>query len=214
MNKPQSLKIAVFASGKGSNLAAILQAIECGRIHHAEIVLVVSNSSSAGALQIARDHSIPAVHISRQQYTSDEEFTGMLKSLLHEYNVNFIVLAGYVKRVDSSIVDEYNGRIINIHPALLPAFGGQGMYGMRVHEAVIASGSALSGATVHLVDNEYDHGQIIIQRSVNVSRNETPETLAEKVLQIEHELYPEAVELFAEGRVQVSNNRVFFEGLK
>lgn len=211
MNEPQSLKIAVFASGKGSNLAAILREIECGHIHHAEIVLVISNNSTAGALELARDHGIPAVHISRRHCTSDEEFTKKLKSLLEEHHVTFIVLAGYMKKVDSSIIDEYKNKIINIHPALLPLFGGTGMYGMHVHEAVIAGKSAVSGATVHLVDNEYDHGSIIIQRSIDVAPDETPESLAAKVLQIEHELYPEAVKLFAEGRVHINGKQVFIQ---
>jgi phosphoribosylglycinamide formyltransferase 1 len=211
MNEPQSLRIAVFASGRGSNFAAIQKEIECGRIHHAEIVLVISNNSNAGALQVARDHGIPAVHFSRGQYASDEEFTGTLRSLLERHNINFIVLAGYMKKVDSSIIDEYKNRIINIHPALLPAFGGEGMYGMHVHNAVIASKSAVSGATVHLVDNQYDHGLVLLQRRISVSKDDTPESLAEKVLHIEHELYPEAVRLFAEGRVHIRDNQIFIE---
>ncbi|MFI5251861.1 MAG: phosphoribosylglycinamide formyltransferase [Bacteroidota bacterium] len=212
MKKPQGLKIAVFASGRGSNFVAILQAIERGEIPGAAIVIVISNNSSAGALQLARDHNIAAVHISCKQYASDEDFTKALQSLLHEHGVNFIVLAGYMKKIYPRIIKEYQNRIINIHPALLPAFGGEGMYGRYVHEAVLAAKTAVTGATVHLVDNEYDHGAIVLQRSIPVACDDTPESLAKKVLRIEHELYPEVLKLFAAGRVEINGRQVFIIG--
>ena len=202
------LNISVFASGKGSNFKAILEAIEVGKINNVKIVLVISNNSDAGALAIAREHNIPAFHVSRKQFSNDEEFNNRLITLLNIYNSNFIVLAGYMKKLDPKIIRLFKNRILNIHPALLPKFGGIGMYGIKVHEAVIASKEKISGATVHIVDEEYDHGPIVLQKSVAVNANDTPETLAAKVLQLEHEIYPEAIQLFAEGRVKVNNNHV------
>ncbi len=205
---PGLLKIAVFASGKGSNFKAILDAIKNGAIPNTEIVVVISNNPDAGALATARDEKIPAIHCSRKQFESDEAFTGALLKTLDDYGVNFIVLAGYMKKVDAELVRKYRNRIVNIHPALLPAFGGPGMYGMHVHEAVIKSGNRISGATVHIVDEEYDRGPIVLQRTVGVSNDDSPETLAAKVLKIEHQIYPEAIRLFAEGTVQVHNHEV------
>lgn len=195
------LHIAVFGSGKGSNFGAILKAIEVGKITGADIRLVLSNNSGAGILEIARTNGIPAFHVSRKQYPSAGDFARGLLRLLEEYEVNFIVLAGYMKRVPAEVVAAFRGRILNIHPALLPKFGGEGMYGMRVHEAVIAAGEKESGATVHRVDEEYDRGPIIAQRRVPVYPDDTPEILAARVLRIEHELYPEAIGMIASGGV-------------
>lgn len=199
----QCLNIAVFASGKGSNFRAILDAIKAGKIQNAQIVLVISNNSDAGALVTACENNIPTLHISRKQFNSDEDFNDALLARLSAYNVNFIVLAGYMKKIDARIVRVFKNRMINIHPALLPKYGGNGMYGMNVHEAVIVNKERFSGATVHIVDEEYDHGQIILQKTVQVEENDTPETLATRVLQIEHEIYPEAIRLFSEGKVKI-----------
>jgi phosphoribosylglycinamide formyltransferase-1 len=187
------LNIAVLGSGRGSNFQAILTAIQQGRIPGANIAVVISNNSGAGILEIARNNSLPAVHLSQRQFPTEDEFVDALLSLLSTHGVNFIVLAGYMKRVHPRIVHAYRRRIINIHPALLPRHGGPGMYGIHVHEAVIAAGDRLSGATVHFVDEEYDHGSIVLQKTVSVAANDTPETLAAKVLEIEHEIYPEAI---------------------
>ena len=196
---PARLNIAVFASGKGSNFKAILEAINSGSLPNSHIVLVISNNAEAGALVTAREQGIPAMHVSRSQFGSDDEFNIALLALLHHHGANFIVLAGYLKLVDKRIIQTFRGRIVNIHPALLPAFGGRGMYGMKVHEAVIKAGVPKSGATVHIVDEEYDRGPIVLQKEVQVAEGETPESLAAKVLEIEHQLYPEALRLFAEG---------------
>jgi phosphoribosylglycinamide formyltransferase-1 len=187
------LNIAVLGSGRGSNFQAILTAIQQGRIPGANIAVVISNNSGAGILEIARNNSLPAVHLSQRQFPTEDEFVDALLSLLSTHGVNFIVLAGYMKRVHPRVVHAYRRRIINIHPALLPRHGGPGMYGIHVHEAVIAAGDRLSGATVHFVDEEYDHGSIVLQKTVSVAANDTPETLAAKVLEIEHEIYPEAI---------------------
>jgi phosphoribosylglycinamide formyltransferase-1 len=202
------LKIAVLASGKGSNFLAILDAIKRGKIRNTQIVLVMSNNSGAGALAAARENRIPAVHISRTQFQSDEDFNRAFLKTLNEFGTNFIALAGYMKMLDQVVIKAFKNRIVNIHPALLPAFGGKGMYGMHVHEAVITGKSKISGATVHIVDEEYDRGPIVLQKSVDVAPDDTPESLAAKVLAIEHELYPEAIRLFAEGRIQINGQHV------
>ena len=207
----EKLNIAVFASGKGSNFLAILQAIQEGRIQNAEIVLVISNKVDAGALDIARANNIPAAHLDRKQFASEEECTTAVLKTLEHYKVNFIVLAGYLKKLSGDVVRRYRNRIVNIHPALLPAFCGKGMYGIHVHEAVINSGAKTTGATVHLVDEQYDRGSIVLQRTVEVANDDTPETLAEKVLNIEHQLYPEAIRLFTEGKVKVNGQTVTIE---
>ncbi|HTK81035.1 MAG TPA: phosphoribosylglycinamide formyltransferase [Bacteroidota bacterium] len=202
------LNIAVFASGQGSNFRAIQEAILAGNVRNATIVLVISNNSDAGALELARSYGIPAVHCSRKQFQGDEEFTTKLSKILEQHGANFIVLAGYMKKIDSSLIRRYKNRMLNIHPALLPAFGGAGMYGMHVHEAVLAQRATVTGATVHIVDEEYDRGPIVLQREVNVSPDDTPESLSKKVLRIEHELYPEAVRLFAEGQIEIDGEHV------
>ncbi len=191
------LNVAVFGSGRGSNFQSILTALQQGRVRDVAIRLVISNSSSAGILEIARTHCIPAFHLSQRQFSSGEAFITALLALLREHQVNFIVLAGYMKQVPAPVVQAYRGKIINIHPALLPKFGGSGMYGMRVHEAVLAAGEQESGATVHYVDEEYDHGAIILQQRVPVMAGDTPATLAARVLAVEHEIYPEALRRLA-----------------
>ena len=193
------LNIAVFGSGRGSNFQAILDAIQQKRIPAARIRLVVSNNSGAGILEIARMNAVPALHVSQKHFAGEQEFADTLLKQLRDHEVNFIALAGYMKQLHPRVIAAYRNRIINIHPALLPRFGGQGMYGRHVHEAVIAAGEKFSGATVHLVDEEYDHGPIILQKRVIVSPGDTPETLAAKVLKIEHEIYPEAIRRFADG---------------
>src|ERR1051326_188551 len=205
---PDTLNIAVFASGRGSNFKAILDEMEEGKIQNARIVLVVSNNPGAGALTVAREHTIPCVHLSRKQFDSDTSFNDGILETLRKHGVNFIALAGYMKKIDSAIVRAFKNRILNVHPALLPAFGGAGMYGMFVHQAVIASKARFSGATVHIVDEEYDRGPVVLQERVEIAEDETPETLAEKVLQVEHRIYPEAIRLFAAGRVTFSGRQI------
>lgn len=181
-----------FASGRGSNVEALIRSI--GALHiPARIVLVISNNSGAGALKIARNADIPTLHISEKQYESHERFTQALLDALSAVHTDLIVLAGYMKKLPSEICRKYPGRILNIHPALLPAFGGKGMYGLYVHEAVIASGAQVSGATVHIVNDEYDRGKIIMQENVPVLHDDTPETLAARVLDAEHRILPRAV---------------------
>jgi len=196
------MNIAVFASGRGSNFQAILDAIHGGRLP-ASISLVVSNNSSAGALEIARAAGIPALHRSLRQFPTQESFDDDLLATLESHRVDLIALAGYMKRLSPRIISRFRNRIVNIHPALLPAFGGPGMYGVHVHEAVLRSGAKISGVTVHVVDEEYDHGFILAQETVRVEPGDTPESLASRVLTLEHDLYPRVLAAFAENRVRI-----------
>jgi phosphoribosylglycinamide formyltransferase 1 len=205
------LNVAVFGSGRGSNFVALLRAIDEGRITGARITLVVSNNSTAGVLDIARAHSLPAVHLSQKQFASEDQFSDTLLERLRRSETDLIVLAGYMKRMPARVVAAYRNRILNIHPALLPKYGGQGMFGIHVHEAVLAAGETESGATVHLVDEEYDHGLVVLQKKVPVSRTDTPEMLAARVLEVEHEILPRAVRMFAEQKVTVVDGRVMVQ---
>ncbi len=179
-----TMRIAVAISGRGSNLEALLHALGPGA--PAEVALVLSDRSAPG-LHLARARQIPAVVL-----TDSADGEAWLV-LLGRHRIELLVLAGYLKLVPSSVIARYRGRIINIHPALLPDFGGQGMYGRRVHQAVLDSGARESGATVHLVDEAYDHGATLAQARVPVLPGDTPERLAERVLQQEHRLLPAAV---------------------
>jgi phosphoribosylglycinamide formyltransferase 1 len=202
------MNIGVFASGRGSNFQAILNAIEQDFLP-ARVTLVLSNKGDAGALEIAHTHSLPAVHLSYKQFPDEASYASAMLDALRKHNVEIIALAGYLKKIPSVVVRQYKNRILNIHPALLPSFGGAGMYGHHVHEAVIASGAKFSGATVHLVDEEYDRGPIVLQKTVSVEERDTPEILAAKVLKIEHEIYPLVLKAFAEQRVTINERSVW-----
>jgi phosphoribosylglycinamide formyltransferase-1 len=202
------LRIAVFGSGRGSNFGAIVNAIRAGKLPNSRVVVVISNNAGAGILEIARRENIPGIHLSGKQFADENEFVGAQLRVLREYEVNFIVLAGYMKRLHPRVIGTFRNRIVNIHPALLPGFGGQGMYGEHVHRAVLARGERESGATVHLVDEEYDRGPVVLRRTVPVFPTDTVETLAARVLKVEHELYPEAIRLFAEGKIRLEDREV------
>lgn len=201
------LRLAVLASGRGSNFEAILTNIKQCKLD-ASIQVVISNKASAGALEIARQHGIAAVHISKKQFPEQEQFDQYLLSILDEYLVSFVVLAGYLKMLSPIVVRKFKNRILNIHPALLPSFGGKGMYGIHVHEAVLAYGCKVSGVTVHLVDEEYDTGPPVLQRCAPVLDDDTAETLAARVLMVEHQIYTEALQLFAQDRIEIEGRRV------
>ena len=185
-------RLAVLASGRGSNLQAIIEHFDnLARERVAKVVLVASNRADSPALIRAATASIDIAN-----FDGADDGTQLLE-LLRKFRVDLVVLAGYLKRIPPSVIREYAGRIINIHPALLPAFGGEGMYGARVHEAVIASGARESGVTVHLVDDEYDRGPIVAQWRVPVEPSDTPESLASRVLAVEHVVYPRVIEMVA-----------------
>ena len=195
------LNVVVFGSGRGTNFKAVLDAIADGSIPLARISLVISNNATAGILDIARSGNIPALHISQKQFETEETFVAALLETLRSHGTDLVVLAGYMKRLPPPVVHAYRNRIINIHPALLPKFGGHGMYGIHVHEAVLAAHETVSGATVHLVDEEYDRGPVLLQRTVPVLPEDTPGALAARVLVAEHQLLPDAIRLFSEERV-------------
>ncbi len=205
-----TLNLVCLASGKGSNVRALAQAIEEEAIH-ARIALIISNNSGAGVIEFARSAHIPWLHLSEKQFTTHDEYARAIAGALHQADADIIVLAGFMKKLPDEICRHYAGRILNIHPALLPAFGGTGMYGMKVHEAVLASGVRESGATVHLVDEEYDHGKIVMQESVPVMPGDTPEILAARVLDCEHRLLPRAVARLVEQIERQSNKIVSHE---
>jgi len=185
-------RLAVLASGRGSNLQAIIEHFDnLARERVAQVALVASNRADSPALIRAATASIDIAHFNSADDGSE------LLALLQTFKIDLVVLAGYLKRIPPKVIREYAGRIINIHPALLPAFGGEGMYGARVHEAVIASGAKESGVTVHLVDDEYDRGPIVAQWRMPVNRSDTAESLAARVLSVEHVVYPRAVEMVA-----------------
>ena len=186
-------RLAVFCSGTGSNFRALNRAIKEKPID-AEIVLFLSNRSQCAAMDYALENGIDAATISEKQYPDYQSFVSAMLSELRNHRIDDIILAGYMRKVPDAVVDEYSGRIVNIHPALLPKFGGEGMYGIHVHTAVLAAGEKESGATVHFVDEEYDRGKIIMKKKVPVLQGDTPETLAKRVLACEHELYPQALE--------------------
>lgn len=201
------MNVAVFASGQGSNLKSIIEANKCGKLD-ARIVLVFSDKSDAGAFETARRNDIATRHIVRPSFSSDSDFDQAVITLLREHEVDFIALAGYLRMISPLIVKHYTDRILNVHPALLPAFGGKGMYGRKVHEAVLEYGCKVSGATVHLVEEGYDTGPPVLQRCVPVKHADTVETLAARVLEVEHNIYPEALQLFAEKRVEIQGRKV------
>jgi phosphoribosylglycinamide formyltransferase-1 len=203
----KKLNLVVMASGGGTNLQAIIDSIEAGKLD-AQIKAVISNNSKSGALERARNHGIADIHLSHKQFATPEEFNQKLLSVLKENETDLVVLAGYMKMISPTVIREYRNKIINIHPALLPSFGGKGMYGIHVHEAVIESGVKVTGVTVHIVDEVYDHGAILYQRCVPVSGDETPEMLQQKVLPHEHEAYSRVIQLFAGGKIEIKDNRV------
>lgn len=197
------LRLTVFASGGGSNFQSMLDAIEAGDLN-AEPVLCVSDRSGARALERARTHGIPTAIVDPDA----PDHASSLLDTLAAHDTTFVALAGYLRKIPSEVVDRYRHRMTNIHPALLPAFGGRGMYGMHVHRAVIDHGVRWSGATVHLVDETYDTGPIVLQEPVPVYPDDTPDTLAARVLELEHRLYPDALRLFADGRVRCDGRTV------
>ncbi|MEX2528036.1 MAG: phosphoribosylglycinamide formyltransferase [Gemmatimonadota bacterium] len=190
---PQPIRIAVFVSGRGSNLGAILRAEESWA-GLARVELVVSNREDAPALDLARAVGRDSLVLPARGAQAD---SALLKAL-EEQGIHLMVLAGYLRLIPTSVVERFRGRILNVHPSLLPAFGGEGMYGSRVHEAVLESGCTVSGATVHFVDEVYDSGRVLAQWPVPVLPGDTPETLAERIQAVEHVLLPAAVYHVAE----------------
>ncbi len=190
-------RLSVWVSGSGSNLERIVEACKSKEIP-ASVVLVISDRPGILALERAAKYAIPSRVVSQKDYESEGAYALALLELLKKYQVDLICLAGYLRKVPEEVVRAYRGRILNIHPALLPKYGGKGLYGRQVHEAVLAAKEKESGVTVHYVDEEYDHGSIILQKKIPVLPTDTPETLAKRVHQLEYEVYPQAIALVLE----------------
>ncbi|MBP6963436.1 MAG: phosphoribosylglycinamide formyltransferase [Armatimonadetes bacterium] len=204
-----SINIAVMISGhgRGSNLQAIIDACKDGRID-GRVAVVIGVKDDAPAMQRARDNGIPAVEVRPKEFDTDEGYGRRIMDFLSEHQVDLICLAGYMRILPLEIVKAYRARIMNTHAALIPSFCGKGMYGEHVHNAVIEYGAKVSGCTIHFVDEQYDTGPIIIQKCVPVEEGDTPETLAARILPLEHQSYVEAVQLFAQGRLKVEGRIV------
>lgn len=203
------LKLAVCVSGGGTNLQAIMDAIDNGTITNARIEVVISNNKNAYALERAKKHGIQSVCISPKDYESREAFNQDFLARLDSYQVDLVVLAGFLVVIPEAMIKSYRNRIINIHPSLIPSFCGTGYYGLKVHEGVLSRGVKVTGATVHFVDEGTDTGPIILQKAVEVKQDDTPEVLQRRVMeQAEWIIMPKAIDLIANGRVTVSDGHV------
>src|SRR4051794_22867240 len=191
---PSPLRIAVLISGGGTTLRNLIEKIQAGTLA-AEIRLVISSNPNAAGLRFAEAAKIPTLVVEKNKSLSAEAFSEAIFGPCRAANVEYVVMGGFLKHV--LIPPDFQNRVLNIHPALLPAFGGKGMYGLRVHEAVLAAGAKQSGCTVHFVDNEYDHGPILLQRQVDVLKRDTPESLQARVFAAECDAYPAALNLLA-----------------
>jgi len=197
-----TLKIGVLASHGGSNMQAIIDRTEAGSLD-ARVVLVISNNSGSGAIERAGRHGIPWRHLSGQTHPDADALDRAIRDALVEAGADVVVLAGYMKKIGKETLRAFRGRILNIHPALLPRHGGKGMYGIHPHEAVLAAGDAESGATVHVVDEHYDHGPVLRQRKVPVLAGDTPQTLQQRVLAEEHVIYADVLADVVAGRIRL-----------
>ena len=198
----RKLALGILASHGGSNLQAIIDSCRTGSVN-AEVRVVISNNSRSLALSRARRVGIPTHHLSSTTHPDPDELDSAITDTLQRYGVEVVALAGYMRMLGRRTLCAYRNRILNVHPALLPSFGGRGMYGERVHSAVLAAGESVSGVTVHLVDQEYDHGPIVAQTRVAVLPGDTPDTLAARILEQEHILYPKTIHQIAIGQVDL-----------
>lgn len=203
-------KIAVCVSGGGTNLQAIIDAIDHGTIHNTEIAVVISNKPDAYALQRAEKAGIPGICLSPKDYPDRHAFGLAMVQTLQEHEVDLVVLAGYLVIIPQEMVAAYPNKIINIHPSLIPAHCGMGYYGLKVHESVLACGNKVTGATVHFVDEEADHGPILLQKAVEVLPDDTPETLQQRVMeQAEWKILPQAIDYIGAGKVHFVDGRAY-----
>ena len=195
---PHRRKVAVLISGRGSNMQALVAAAS-DPAYPVEIILVISNKPNAAGLIFASQHKIATTVIDHRTFDGRQDFEAALDAALVSHGVELVCLAGFMRVLTEWFINRWSGRLINIHPALLPAFGGKGFHGMHVHRAVLDRGCTVSGCTVHLVDNEYDHGRILLQKTVPVLRDDSPESLAARVFAAECQALPEAIRLIASG---------------
>ncbi len=201
------IRLGVLVSGGGTNLQSIIDSIQSGYLP-ASIEVVLSNKKDAYALQRAKEHNIPTFIVLPRDFASVRQYDEEMVKILKKYNVDLVILAGFIRVLSPHFVKAFPNRIMNIHPSLIPSFCGKGFYGKKVHEQVINYGVKITGATVHFVDEGTDTGPIILQKAVQVEDDDTPETLASKVLKEEHKIYPEAIKLFAQGRLMIKGRRV------
>ena len=196
------LRVGVLVSGGGTNLQAILDAVDNGTITNAKIEVVISNNAGAYALERAKNHNVAAECVSPKNFASREEFNEALIAKVDSYNLDLIVLAGFLVKIPEAMIAKYPNKIVNIHPSLIPSFCGVGYYGLKVHEAALARGVKLTGATVHFVDEGMDSGPIILQKAVEVLPGDTPEVLQRRVMeQAEWILLPQAIDMIANGKI-------------
>ncbi len=200
-------RLAVMVSGGGTDLQSVIDGVEDGRIP-AEIVVVIASKPGIYALERARKAGIPGIVICKKEYADEEAFFEANLAALRQYGAEGVILAGYLSILGKRMIEAFPNKIINIHPSLIPSFCGKGYYGLKVHKAALEYGVKVSGATVHFVDEGADTGPIIAQRSVPVLPGDTPETLQQRVLEVEHEILPEAVALFCQDRLKVQGRRV------
>ena len=201
------LRVAVCVSGGGTNLQAIIDSIASGKIENAQIVRVISNNKNAYALTRAQNAGIEGICVSPRDYENRELFNEALLKCLKETDPDLIVLAGFMVAVPACVINAFRGKIINIHPALIPSFCGKGYYGLHVHEKVLERGAKVTGATVHFVDEDLDHGPILLQKAVDVKEGDTPQILQRRVMEeAEWILLPRAISLIARGRVTIDDN--------
>ncbi|MGC8995521.1 MAG: phosphoribosylglycinamide formyltransferase [Thermoplasmata archaeon] len=203
------MNIGILVSGRGTNMESIIEASEKGLIK-SKVSVVISNKKDALALSKAKKHGIQSIYVSPKN-KSNEEYDKEIIKILDEYDVDFVVLAGYLRILSSVFINKYPMKIINVHPSLLPCFGGKGFYGEHVHRAVLESGMKFSGCTVHFVTDEVDNGPIILQKCVEILDSDTPETLAERILPKEHEALIEAISLIENDKIEIQGKRVLIK---
>jgi len=204
---PIRIAVMVSGQGRGSNMQAIIDACKSGKIN-GNVALVLGVKDDAPAMERAREQGVPALAVSPKAFETTEAYDDAVYSALESSSIDLICLAGYMRILGQKIIDKWRNRIMNVHPALIPSFCGKGMYAHHVHEAVIARGVRFTGATVHLVDEEYDTGPIILQTIVPVEPDDTPDSIAAKVLVQEHKTYTDAIALFSQGRLLVGDRKV------
>ena len=206
------LRILVCVSGGGTNLQAVIDAIGSGSLTNTEIIGVISNNKNAYALTRAEQNGIDAVCVSPKDFPDREAFNRAFLEKVNEYHPDLIVLAGFLVAIPAAMIESYRNRIINIHPSLIPSFCGVGFYGLKVHEAALARGVKVTGATVHFVDEGTDTGPIILQKSVQVHQDDTPKTLQQRVMEeAEWQLLPQAIDMIANGRISVQDGKVRYK---
>ena len=202
--------IAVFVSGGGTNLQTVIDGIDSGRIKNGRISLVLSSKDGVFAVERAKKNNIPAITVKRRDYPDENEFSRKILEIMKLYDIDLIVLAGFLSVLSEEFIGLFKNRIINVHPALIPAFSGKGFYGMKPHECAIERGVKLSGATVHFANEITDGGPIILQKTAEVKNDDTPESLQERIMrECERVILVEAVDLFCNNRLEVKDNKVY-----